>query len=312
MILRFNQDLTEQTVSANGAELAQIMGYDKDEEGKRTNSWPEDRAQRVITFDDPVLVTDNYQIGRLPSVLRDTIFALFSSTIKITEYDGTSLRFEQKRYPGVWGPSIDTLLFCRAINPKNNQELLGVKTALEVGCGSGFISKYILENAPELEAITLIDLNQHAVQCAKENIEDKRAEYLIGDATELMKGNKYDLIVCNPPYIPRPKSIDDNPYEGISLLTYLIGHAGRLLTSKGKIITNISSLCSSIVESSIREAGVKVSHLDLMEVPLKVFNVLNNPAWMDYLIEKKGLDKRSKRGYDYWHTIKIIKIEPAQ
>jgi hypothetical protein len=32
---------------------------------------------------------------------------------------------------------------------------------------------------------------------------------------------------------------------------------------------------------------LKVTHLDSMDVPLKVFNVLNNPERMDYLIKEK-------------------------
>ena len=113
MILRFNQDLTEQAIYAHGNELAEIMGRDKDASGKRTYTWPETEEQRVAMFENPVLVTDNHRIAQLAPALRDTVFALFGKPVKVTEYDGTSLRFEQRLYPGVWGPSIDTLLFCK-------------------------------------------------------------------------------------------------------------------------------------------------------------------------------------------------------
>ena len=75
MILRFNQELTEQEIWANGAELASKMGIDKDREGNRVHDWPKDEKVRVATLKDPVLVTDNYKIGQLEPALRDTVFA---------------------------------------------------------------------------------------------------------------------------------------------------------------------------------------------------------------------------------------------
>lgn len=35
--------------------------------------------------------------------------------LKVIEYDDVTMDFEQGKYPGVRSPSIDTLLFCRAL-----------------------------------------------------------------------------------------------------------------------------------------------------------------------------------------------------
>ncbi|HZX44579.1 MAG TPA: hypothetical protein VFF28_02740 [Candidatus Nanoarchaeia archaeon] len=110
MLMKFDPGLTRQEIWAEGSELATLLGYDRDEHGKRVHSWPKERKIHVATLDNPVLVTDSYKICQFPSTLRDTVFALFASPTKTTEYKGTSLEFEQRRYPGVWGPSIDTLL----------------------------------------------------------------------------------------------------------------------------------------------------------------------------------------------------------
>jgi protein-L-isoaspartate O-methyltransferase len=305
MILRFNPALTEQEIWANGRELASVMGRDKDEQGNRVHDWPKHEKVHVATLKNPVLVTDNYRIGQLESTLRDTVFALFASPVRTTEYDGTSLEFEQKKYVGVWGPSIDTLLFCRGLR---KADLKGVKKALEVGSGSGFISKWLLEHAPDLESMTLVDFNRYAMECAADNIRDKRARLHAGDALEFIEGKKYDLIVCNPPYIPRPKSIDDNAYEGIGLLRYLIEEGTKQhLTQQGRLITNISSLCQRLTDGFTKRAAVDVAQLDQMEVPLKIYNVLNNQEWMSYLLQR-GLKKQFKEGYDCWQTIQIVEM----
>ncbi|MBU1850173.1 MAG: methyltransferase [Nanoarchaeota archaeon] len=309
MIIKFNDELTKQEIYANGDELARIMGQDKDEKGKRTYTHAKEKKEHIITFENPILMTDNHKISQLEPAKRDTLFALYGSHTKITEYDGVSLEFEQRKYLGVWGPSIDTMLFCKALK---NEDLTNVKTAVEVGFGSGFISKYLLSKAPNLEEMTMIDLNPNTRECAETNIDDKRAKILIGDAQKLLKGKKYDLIVCNPPYIPRPKSIDDNAYEGVGLLHYLIKNAKELLTEKGTLITNISNLCEDIALQTIEESKANMNKLTSLEVPLKVYNVLNNPEWMKYLLEEKGLKQERKNGYDYWQAIEIMKIKTTK
>jgi len=304
MIIKFDLNLKNQEIYANGDDLSRALAIDKDEKGNRVYTWPKNKKQYVVTLKNPVLVTDFYKICQLKPTLRDTVLALFSYPLKITEYENTSLEFEQQKYPGVWGPSIDTLLFCKALKKLN---LNNFKTAVELGCGSGFISKYLLNNS-KIKRIDLIDLNPHATRCAKNNINDARAKFYTGNAIDLIRGKKYDLIICNPPYIPRPKSIDDNPYEGITLLHFLITNAKNLLNKNGVIITNISTLCEHLTTPLIKNSNVKVKFLEILEVPLKVYNVLNNTEWMNYLL-KKGLKKQVKKGYEYWHTIKIVQIK---
>jgi hypothetical protein len=41
------------------------------------------------------------------------------------------------------------------------------------------------------------------------------------------------------------------------------------------------------MDEFLNNPELEVKKLDSMEVPLKVFNVLNNPEWMDYLIKEK-------------------------
>lgn len=303
MILKFSQDLSRMDVYAHGNELAAIMAKDMDTSGKRVYVYPETDSQFVASIDQPVLVSDVYKICQFSPIIRDTVFALYASPIKVTEYNGLAFRFEQKKYPGVWGPSIDTLLFARAMN---NVDLSGVKSAIEIGTGSGFLSQYLLMQNPHIEAMHIVDINQLAIDCAQEHIDDSRALFHVGNGTEYMSDKKFDLIVCNPPYIPRPTSIDDNPYEGVWLMIDLIQNAKRYLNEGGKLIINISSLSEHLVDTATDASELTMTELDRMTVPLKVFNVINNQYWMEYLLNHKGLKKENKDGYDFWHTIKVV------
>jgi hypothetical protein len=46
-----------------------------------------------------------------------------------------------------------------------------------------------------------------------------------------------------------------------------------------------------------------------MDVPLKVFNVLNNPERMDYLIKEKWLKKEYRDGHEYRQTLNMYQIQ---
>ncbi len=312
MMIKFTDDLSKQEIHAQGNELAQVMGKDTDDNGKRVYEWPDSMMQHVTTFENPVLVTDNYKIGQLDPTLRDTVFALFASPMKEVRYHRTNLKFDQDLYEGVWSPSIDTLLFCRALRAMSIKgELRGIKSVAEVGPGSGFISKFILDQIPDLEEMVLVDLNPKAGDCVHDNIRDGRVRFIEGDAKEVLSGKKYDLIVSNPPYIPRPGSIDDNPYEGVGLLRYLIMNTPQLTTERGFSLINYSSMADGIVDQAVKESGVEMRVADQMTVPLKVYNVLNknNGEWLNYLLDKKGLVPNKHEGYEYWHDITIKQVK---
>jgi hypothetical protein len=94
----------------------------------------------------------------------------------------------------------------------------------------------------------------------------------------------------------------------VGLLVHLIARGREYLNPGGFVLTNYSSLGADIVKDAISAAGVQASILDQMEVPLKVFNVLNNPVWMKYLQERGRLKPDLKDGYLYWHTISITQV----
>src|SRR3989344_2693842 len=69
----------------------------------------------VHTFKNPRLLTDNAAIAKLPSTLRDAVVKTYEFPERVTEYDGVSVVWSETAYPGVWAPSIDTMLFARAL-----------------------------------------------------------------------------------------------------------------------------------------------------------------------------------------------------
>lgn len=301
MIIRISKDLKKEEIWAQGVELASIMGKDR-VKGKRVITFPENNKIFVTSFNNPVLITDNYKIAQLNPTLRDTLFSLFSSKSRTFEYDGVTT-ISNSSHVNVWSPSIDTVLFAKGL-AKIFQAKENFKTAVEVGTGSGFLSKYTLAKCKSLKEMLVIDINPYAIKSAMDNIKDSRAVFFTGDGIKKIKNQKFDLILCNPPYVPRPGSIDDNPYEGVGVLNYLIHDGTKNLNQGGILLTNISSLCWDIVMKTKPNLPYKI--IAKMRVPLKVNNILNNKPWLNYLVKKQGMKRKWERGYEYWQDIYIV------
>jgi hypothetical protein len=316
VLIRVNAELTRQEICADlRNELISILGQDRDKRGRRQRKGAygeaASRKELVATIRNPILLTDINAISRFEPTTRDTLVSLYQSYPRTVEYDEVSVRWDPARHVDVWGPSIDTLVFAKAM--KNHKEVLGGTSALEIGSGSGFLGKYLLHKS-RLLSLDQVDLNPYAVLCTNENVEplhkNQHARAYVADGTRL-KG-RFDRVLCSPPYVPRPKSIEDNPYEGVGLLRHMIVGGGRYVSEDGMVILTTSSLCQNIRDAAIEDAETtgrldSVEVIGRMNVPLKVNPVLNNVEWMSYL-RNAGLAKNPSGGYEYWHEINILKL----
>lgn len=79
---------------------------------------------------------------------------------------------------------------------KHLPELSG--TGADLGAGIGFLSRAILKS-PKVKHLTLLELDRRAMECARKNITDGRAQFVWGDLRKVELG-KMDFIVTNPPF----------------------------------------------------------------------------------------------------------------
>ena len=307
MKFKFDRELNTQEIYATGPELSETMGHDRDDNGNRIYEYPHTKEELVAVLEDPVLMTDDWKLFNIQNyIARQTVQLLLRKPMTIVEYDGLRMEFEQGKYHGVRSPNIDTLLFCRGIKDLDYSD---VNSLIEVWSGPGFIAKYIWSKWKNIKQIVMSDINQNAKKYFDDTNVDPRAEFVLGDARKYLEWKHFDLIVCNPPYIPRPRAIEDNPYEWLELLIYLIKNFNKTSDwCQTSLIINVSNLADDVINPILESCGAKIELLDEMEVPLKVGNVLNNKEWMDYLINKKWLKKDNHDGHKYWQKLKIIKL----
>lgn len=278
---------------------------------------PDTLAMHVAKFEDAVLMTDRQRIYnevKDPDVLN----FLLGDPLKVNRFDGTVTVMDAEEFPSVWTPSIDTDLFRLAAKLViEANDLDKVKHAAEIGYASGAIARYLVDKL-DIEHMHLAELNPDARECAERVLSgtSTELEFYDGDGIEAMEhahsqGTRFDLIACNPPYLPRPAmnaTGEDNAvhFEGTELFTALITKAPRYLTEGGRLIINISSLALEALEKAdrlARDAGLERRLLFTKKVPVKIYEFLTDDDWQNHL-KRMGVLERSD-GY-VWQTLMFL------
>lgn len=101
------------------------------------------------------------------------------------------------------------------------------KQVCDLGAGWGFLSAHVLQRE-NVEAVHLVEANHVALECARRNVTDPRAEFHWADGTDWAPTHKIDTVVMNPPFhVGRAAE----PQIGQAF----VASAARLLTPQGHL-----------------------------------------------------------------------------
>jgi len=98
---------------------------------------------------------------------------------------------------------------------------------VDLGAGWGFLSAHILTR-PEVNAVHLVEAGHMALECARRNVTDPRAEFHWADATTWDPKARVDTIVMNPPF---HKGRASEPQIGQAF----VAAAARILSAQGNL-----------------------------------------------------------------------------
>jgi NAD kinase/predicted RNA methylase len=270
---------------------------------------------QVAEIKDAKLLFPTAEIAGFPSVERDIIFNLYRYGNYITEMNGVLIEWESAKDVNVWGPSIDTILFLFTLL-KHNLFNVEIEIVGDVGTGSGMLAKAAVIYCPKLKRLEISDIEENALYCARRNIRPVLRKGIIMLSLPfpgIRRFGKVDLMLVNPPYLPKRKSLELNQYEGTGLIREIISNGLAHLTDnpKAAIVKNYSSLAKKDFESYLKgRDDLVVEELESFTVPLKINWAQIDSEWMDYLLTECGLEVRDDRvhSYRYWHTLNFVKI----
>lgn len=267
--------------------------------------------------------------GNTAAAVDSDIKASLNSGHKILVHRGVLTHVDRRTDHQVFGPSVDTMVVAEILGQNLFEgDASNIKTALEIGCGNGLISCFIATHARGLAHAVAFDNHFESVSCTDRNLrvasrrlraEERPTFHLIhGDFQHDLITRKFDLIVCNPPYLPLPPNIPESKTRtpdyfsavgGLSLLRYVLEYGPKMLESGGRLLLITSSL-------SIEDALASVPSDCSIARPLggegyeALFDVeaaINNKEWLSYLLAEKGLVERAGRYYHSLHALWITR-----
>jgi ribosomal protein L3 glutamine methyltransferase len=132
---------------------------------------------------------------------------------------------------------------------------LAVETVLDLCTGSGCLAILASRNFPNAR-IDAVDISKQALEVAARNVGDyglqRRVKLHRGDLFAPLKGQRYDLIISNPPYVdaegmaalPRecrtePKLAFDGGPDGLDIVRRILNEAADHLTPEGGLLCEI-------------------------------------------------------------------------
>ncbi|WXR62509.1 malonyl-ACP O-methyltransferase BioC [Peptostreptococcaceae bacterium AGR-M142] len=96
---------------------------------------------------------------------------------------------------------------------------------LEIGCGTGYLTKLLLNKFENINLIS-VDIAQGMIDYCKDRIIDERVEFKCIDIEEFKSNNKYDLIISNATF-----QWFNHPKETINNLKNTLNQNGIMLFS---------------------------------------------------------------------------------
>ncbi|MEZ4280457.1 MAG: peptide chain release factor N(5)-glutamine methyltransferase [Myxococcota bacterium] len=230
------------------------------------------RLRLYIDYEKPVLPAER---DRFRVLVRSRAVERVPVSILLGEREFWSLSFKVTKDVLTPRPDTETLVEAALSKLKapgfRPADPAGRIRILDLGTGSGAIALSLASELPEAD-LTASDLSQAALQIAAENADrlqqKERVRFLHGDLFGPVAGERFDLVVSNPPYVARrdegklPPELAHEPEmalfageDGLDVIRRLVAGAGAHLSPGGWLLIELSPEQAGTVEQELSRAG---------------------------------------------------------
>ncbi len=181
-----------------------------------------------------------------------------------------------------------------------NRNTTTTAAAIDVGCGAGAITFYLLKNLPPSATVRATDINPAAVASLQADLERAglAARATVGQTDLLGSEGMFDLIVFNPPWLPGmpPTPLDAAIYYPPGLFDRFFGQARERLNPGGRLIVLFSNFAKLArlpgrhpVDREVKHGG-RFTCLRLWKAPVDDPSGERTPAWLHKLRRRERLE----------------------
>jgi release factor glutamine methyltransferase len=199
------------------------------------------------------------------------------------------------RIPGVYPPQGDSYLLAEALE---QEELARSARVLDVCTGSGVLA---VKAARSGARVTAVDISRRACWTARGNalLSGLPVKVHRGDLLEPVAGQRFGLVLANPPYVPQQRSARWGPrgvawnagHDGRAFVDPLCMAVPRVLMPSGVLLMVHSALCG--VEQTLRllqRAGLRTEVRKRVVIPFGPV-MRRRASWL----EERGYIRRGQR-----------------
>ena len=189
----------------------------------------------------------------------------------IGEWDFYSITFQLNTHVLIPRPDTETLVDA-GLAFFNRRERGRI---LDICCGSGCVGIALLKNLPDTISCVFADISEPALEIVKENLTRQRLNFrglTVGQSAREPCAEdlgKFNLIVCNPPYIPsgdiagldasvrdyEPRLALDGGADGLDFYRAVSVNFKRALTKNGMLAFECGAGQSQALQQILEQAG---------------------------------------------------------
>ena len=241
----------------------------------------------------------------------------------LVEIRWRGFRFFWRNGKESWPPSVDAFLMIDSLEKK--RVFAGdAKTLLDIGSGTGFLGIVAAHLSNSIVEVALWDwlltpalygrinwfINEMSESLGRPR-DYVNVRSFVGIFRESFDGDSafaepFDLVVCNPPYLPVPDEFKSFSFESTTTGTQLLQHA---ITNSARLGRQTYLQYSHMAENEVRQAkkraGVDVKCFSKHYVPCRIHDVGKHPDYLNFLINKRDLHREQGR---LWHTLKTCSV----